>query len=109
MNWRIWYQNGQIVDGSTAEDWAASPDDGVVGIAVRFGRRADGIMLGELLIGSDWYWMYNNKLYQSGTTSEIEGDWLDSGAPEGAVLKKARWTTDEHVAAVNQAMFDWVQ
>jgi len=109
MNWRIWYNTGETVDGSTAEDWDNAPDDGVVGIAVRFGRELDGTMLGELISGSDWYWMYEGKLYQSGTTSEIEGDWLNSGAPEGAILKKARWTTNEHLAAVNQAMLDWVR
>jgi hypothetical protein len=109
MNWRIWYNTGETVDGVTPEDWANAPDDGVVGIAVRFGYDKHQAPLGEFLIGSDWYWMYDGKLYQSGTTSEIEGDWLDSGAPAGAVLKKARWTTDEYIVSVNQAMLDWVQ
>jgi hypothetical protein len=109
MNWRIWYNTGETVDGSTAEDWDNAPDDGVVGIAVRFGIDDSGRSRGELISGSDWYWMYQDKLYQSGTTSEIEGDWLNSGAPEGAILKKARWTTNEHLAAVNQAMLDWVR
>ena len=108
MNWRIWYNDNSVVDGSTEADWSAAPDDGVLGIAVQFGRNNNGIMLGELLIGSDWYWMYQGKLYQSGTTSEIVGDWLPSNSPEGSIEKKARWGSDVQVSNVGNEMLAWV-
>jgi hypothetical protein len=109
MNWRIWYNTGQIVDGSTAEDWANAPNEGVLGIAIHFGRRDDGVMLGELFSGSDWYWMYEGKIYQSGTSSEIPNEWLEHSAPSGSVLKKGKWTTEEHIDQVSLDMVDWVQ
>lgn len=109
MDWRIWYNTGEVVNGSTLTDWENAPSEGVLGIAIRFGRNADNIMLGEFVSGSDWYWMYDGKIYQSGTSSYTPNEWLDSGAPDGASLKKGKWTTDVHIEEVNQAMLDWVQ
>jgi hypothetical protein len=31
-SWKIWYNNGLIITGSTVEEWIASPEDGVLGI-----------------------------------------------------------------------------
>lgn len=109
MFWKIWYKGGVSYEGSTEEDWAALPDDGVLNIGIRFGRDEYGIMLGEFVSGSDWYWMHEGKIYQSGTSSDTPGEWLPHNAPNGAVLKKGRWTTEEELAAVDAAMLEWVK
>lgn len=97
------------MDGSTPEHWATSPEEGVEGIAIRFGQDDSGRKRGEFISGSDWYWMHNGKIYQSGTSSDTPDVWLDHNAPSGAVLKKGKWTTNEHIEQVRQAMIDWVQ
>lgn len=109
MQWRIWFKGGEHFDGETAADWAALPDDGVLGIAIVFGKNEYGQTLGELVNGSDWYWMHNEKIFQSGTSSLTLGEWLPHNAPEGAVLKKGRWVTDEEFVAVHSAMLEWVK
>lgn len=109
MEWRIWYKDNVVYDGADTDDWAALPDDGVIGIAVRFGPNENAIMLGELISGSDWYWIYDGKIYQSGTSSDTPGEWLPHAAPEGAVLKKGRWTSEADLAAIDAAMIEWVK
>jgi hypothetical protein len=107
--WKIWYKDNIVIEGVTAEDWAAAPDENVVGIAAHFGRNENNIMLGALVSGSDWYWLYDNQIHQSGTSSEIPGEWLAHSAPEGAILKKGSWTSNEEIARVDIEMIEWVK
>lgn len=109
MKWRIWYKGNLHFDGETQADWAALPDDGVIGVAIVFGKNEDGITLGELVSGSDWYWMFEDKIYQSNTSSDIPNEWLPHNAPDGAILKKGRWTTQEELDDIDAQMRDWVK
>lgn len=108
MHWKIWYLGLETIEGETPEQWEQAPNDGVLCIGIRFGLNDDGIPLGEVMSGSDWYWMYNQKLYQSGTSSDIPNEWEPSGAPDGAVLKMGRWTSEEELAQADSEMMEWV-
>lgn len=108
MNWKIWYKGGATTEGVSDQDWAEAEADDVVCIAVKLGYNESGIALGETFLGCDWYWMHEGKLYQSLSSSEIPGDWLSHDAPETAVLKRGRWTTDEEMLELTNAMMVWV-
>lgn len=109
MNWRIWYKGNQKFDGETQSDWDALPDENVIGIAIRFGKDEYDITLAELVSGSDWYWMRNGKIEQSCTSSDVPDEWLPHNAPEGASLKRGRWTTEEELHQIDSEMQDWVK
>jgi hypothetical protein len=106
--WKIWYVGLTTAEGTTPEEWAAAPDDGVLCVAVRFGFNQDGVMLGEVFSGSDWYWMHENCIAQNGACSATPGEWLPHGAPEDAVLKKGRWTDEAEVEQASEQMMAWV-
>lgn len=109
MIWQIWYKGGATVAGTSEQDWKMAPDSGIICVGIQFGRNKNGIMLGEICSGSDWYWMYNGKIYQSGTTSEIVDDWLEHGAPEHAILKKGKWVSDLEMHNTTQDVTNWVK
>lgn len=109
MNWRIWYKGNIKIDGVTSEDWANAPDDEVIGIVVRFGNDKYGSPLNEWIYGSDWYWMYDNNISHSGTSSDTPEEWLPHNAPEGAALKKGRWTSEEELVLIDAEMNEWIK
>lgn len=109
MHWRIWYKGNVKVDGSTAADWAAAPDDGVIGIVVKFGIDEYQSPLNEWISGSDWYWMYNDNIYQSNSSSDVPGEWLPHNAPAGAVLKTGRWTSEAELAQIDAEMLEYIK
>lgn len=109
MNWCIWYKGNIKVLGETEQDWISAPDDGVIGIAIRFGVDEYSRPLCELISGSDWYWMDGGKIYQSGTSSYTPGEWLPHNAPESAILKTGIWTTDEELAVIENEMTEWIK
>lgn len=108
MLWKIWYKGDLKIEGTTEAEWAAAPTEGVICVAARYGQDPYGIELGAVFSGSDWYWMYEGQLYQSGTSSDTPGEWLPSGAPDGAVLKRGEWTTNEEMNADEAEMMQWV-
>jgi hypothetical protein len=107
IQWRIWYTDNIIIDGSTAEEWAACPMDGVLAIAAFYGLDQYGRKLGQQWMGSDWYWMDNNTIYQNGDSSDIPNTWVANPAPLGAAVKQGRWTTDTEIERVVHAVNVW--
>lgn len=97
---KIWYID-KTIEGTSLEDWNNAPDDGVIIIYEKFENGYSRVSA-----GSDWYWMMpNENVYQSGTSSEVAGEYLSHNAPENAVLKKGRWTTDEDFKKAYDEMF----
>lgn len=109
INWRIWYVNDLIIDGATAEDWVSAPDEGVLAIAVHYGNDVYGRKLGEYLSGSDWYWMFENKIYHNCDSTWERDSWLPNPAPVGSVSKKGKWTDDVILDRVLQQQVEWLR
>jgi hypothetical protein len=106
MIWRIWYADGSVVDGSTLTEWSDYPSLGVVAVYQFFDVK-NGIVFGNSFSGCDWYWMTSDELIDSNRES-LDGpnEWADFTAPEGAVIKKAAWTTDDYMNKVNSEILD---
>lgn len=108
MNWRIWYINNLIVDGTTEEDWANAPATGVLAIAAYFGRDEYNRKLGGVWSGSDWYWMVNGEIYQNSDSTDEPNYWLPNPAPEGSVSKQGKWTTNEEMETIHTQQINWI-
>jgi hypothetical protein len=99
---KIWYANGFVegnsVQGSTFQDWNNAPSDGVLFIYIFFQYDGSGIPLGEVMCGSDWYWMTpDGTLGQSNSSSDVIGEYVPCNAPTDAVVKKGKWVPDEEL------------
>jgi hypothetical protein len=108
MNWRIWYIDNFIVDGSTPEEWEAAPEEGVLAIAAYYGTDLYGRKLGGVWTGSDWYWMFDGQIYQNGESTWETNYWVPNPAPSHSVCKKGKWTTDAEMADVNAQVLNWI-
>lgn len=90
LYFKIWYED-KVIQGSSFEDWKNAPSEGVLIVYEKF---EDGT--GRISAGSDWYWMTPDlNVNQSGTSSEIKGEFLSHNAPSNAILKSGKWVSDE--------------
>jgi len=109
VNFRIWYLDGTIVDGSTIEDWTVAPENDVLVIGSYLYTDDYNRKIGQYYAYSDWYWMIDGEIYQNNISSpEDVNAWVDNPAPEGAISKRAIWTTDEHMEQVINEMWEWI-
>jgi hypothetical protein len=109
MNWKIWYTDNITIEGTTPEEWAAAPAEGVLFIAAIFGVDNYGRKLTQTLSGTDWYWMYDGQLYQNNESTWEIDYWVDNPAPEGSVSKKGKWTTNEDMEYVMSLAMEWIK
>jgi hypothetical protein len=108
MIWKIWYVNNVTVTGYTQEEWASAPSEGVLAITAYYGNDAYGRKLNQIWSGSDWYWMINGQIYQSLSSADEPNIWLENPAPAEAVSKSGKWTTNEEMLAVENAILEWI-
>lgn len=97
--WKAWYRGGEIFC-SPGTEWEDLPDEGVVGVAMRFDNGHYRVMT-----GSDYYWMVEIL----GKLTLCQGLHEDKPAERypGASIKVGVWTSDEEMQRVLQAMADW--
>jgi hypothetical protein len=108
VSFRIWYVDGTIIDGNSESDWIAAPDNGVAMVAAYYGNDEYGRKLGQFLSGSDWYWMFENDLYHNSYSTYEVDFWVDNPAPEGAISKKGKWTTEENLENIVLLAIEWL-
>jgi hypothetical protein len=108
MVFRIWYADETMIEGNSEADWIAAPDNGVVMVAVYYGNDEYGRKLGQFLNSSDWYWMCNEDISHNCYSTMERDVWVENTAPEGAITKAGKWTTDEHMDAVVNLAVEWL-
>jgi len=109
MHWKIWYINNLTVEGYTSAEWADAPEDGVIGIAVRYGVDIYGRTLAATYHSGDWYWMFENNIHQNTESTWIQNYWVPNPAPEGSISKRGIWTTDDDMLRVERELVEWVK
>jgi hypothetical protein len=108
MVFRIWYADETMIEGNSEADWIAAPDNGVVMVAVYYGNDEYGRKLGKFLNGADWYWMYQGDFYHNNYSTMDINFWVDNPAPEGAISKSGKWTTEEYMDDVVNLALEWL-
>lgn len=97
--WTIWYVDNKLT-GTTVQEWIDAPDTDVLAVYRLLARDEFG-NLGHICLGSDWYWMLpDGGIGESLTTSDNPGEWVELNAPEGAHVKRGRWSSDERIQQV---------
>ncbi len=108
MKLRVWYTEDRIFDVTSVDDWDNLPELGILAVAAEYGFDEHGRKLGQVWTGSDWYWMYEEKIYSNGDSTWDIDSWVDVSAPSGSILKRGKWTTDEIMDSVMSEMVEWV-
>jgi hypothetical protein len=105
-SWKIWYNNGLIITGSTVEEWVASPEDGVLGIYEFLGWD-NGLKMGNIHVYGDWYWMSNNGSIGQSESLTTDGTFVNPNNPNGSFLKRGGMTSQEEMnIAFNQILIE---
>jgi hypothetical protein len=102
------YYTDTIATGSTANDWANLPSEGVVAVLEYFGQDEFGYNLHSSFMGVDWYWFLNGRVNSNNDSSEIPGVWVEHTFPDNAIIKSGSWTSDEHINDVYSEIFSIV-
>lgn len=106
IQWCAWYTGGRIFRGTTPEEFAALPDDGVLAVVLAFN---DGTR--RYLMGDDFYWTApgcGGPIYAHATHNVTPAS-IAERYP-GASIKRGRWTDDGTMRCVQQEMerFCWL-
>lgn len=98
-SWIVWCDDGNCYEGSTAEEWAALPDDGLLGVKLLYDREG----YGRNASGADYYFRAEGILEP--IYGHSNGPWQDIVVRyTNVVIKRGRWTDDAYMRAVAQAM-----
>lgn len=106
--WRIWYNNNVVIECDNEQEWADAPELGVQAVYQFEGYDRHGSRLGTMFQGSDWYWMYDGKMYDSADSSDEIGVWLPNPAPEGAICKRGLYLTEQEHKQIMNNIGDWL-
>lgn len=107
--WRVWYNNNLIIEFDNEQEWADAPELGVQVVYEFHGYDRHGTRLGRLFQGSDWYWMYEGKMYENGMSTKTRGVWLPNPAPTGAICKRGLYLTDDEQTEFLQNLKNWLE
>lgn len=105
--WRIWYNNNVIIECDNQQEWTDAPELGVQLVYQSEGYDQHGTKLGQIFMGSDWYWMHNGVIGQSDSATEM-GVWIQNPAPVGAVSKRGLYITDEEMTQIMENFNNWL-
>lgn len=91
-----WYVGGSTFEGGR-DEWGALPDDGVLAVKVCFN---DGTA--RVCSGNDWYGLLQTSS-DSFTIIHNNNEDNEKRYPN-AVFKRGKWTSEEEMQAVNDAL-----
>jgi|APGre2960657404_1045060.scaffolds.fasta_scaffold06504_4 hypothetical protein len=99
--WKIWYEIGTLT-GNTREEWESAPYNGVLAVFEILGRKPNGLLLGKINSGVDWYWMngIDDHIDNCGSCHEEENQWVELNAPYGASIKRGKLASNERMLEV---------
>lgn len=101
LGWRVWYEDGSVIEQTTFEEWCAGPEDGIYGKILYFSTGTP-----REIQQNDWYFVAP---HHSGEF--IHGHCQDHKLGEalrryqGAIFKSGKWgPTDYWRALTDSAM-----
>lgn len=99
-SWRVWLDDGSTIEGATIDEFALVPDDGLLGMLLRYVGGG-----GRVCSGSDYYWAF------PGLADTVYAHGNDNPADRypGAIIKRGRWTDDITQAQVDADIFAEVE
>lgn len=97
IGWRIWYADGTSIS-SRESSWEDAPDDGVLFVMV---YRDGGYRM--TMLGNDWYFrapdIHGFGMIYGHQNGDTKAEILRRYP--GAVIKRGKWVSDEHMEKVN--------
>lgn len=105
MEFRIWYADGAVANGTTFGGWKRAPREGVLGIATRIDRPYPGQpWRGVWATGGDWYWFLETGPV-SGDSHPRRNRWIPYDGPgDEDDAKWGVWAPKAQFAQVEAAM-----
>lgn len=92
--WKLWLTD-RVIEGNSLADWEAVPSNNFIASLEYFGENSVGNRLYRISMGSDWYWMLNDEIFQTGESHDIPGQFIPNPAPEGSSVKSGIWVSQE--------------
>lgn len=100
--WAIWYTN-QTFTGSTADEFAVLPKEGVIAVKTWSGEKTGNIYYSKILTGDRWYFLLGEFIASDTTKNEEE---LLARYPNALYLKRGVWVPDDVMSRVQQEAFN---
>ena len=104
--WKIWYEGGTVVVGSSRTEWEQSPSEGVLAVYEFLGHKSNGVKLGRINSGVDWYWMNgeDDHIDHCGESHIEVGQWTEPNTPMNAIVKRGKQVADAEMLIVESEL-----